>query len=79
MDELEISILNAITSHKRLALDFSTSADESIFSSSEARIIGKIFLDYIKIYKNQPNRRVLLDKHSEDKDICKFMGWRFEE
>jgi hypothetical protein len=22
---------------------------------------------------------VLLDKHSEDKDICKFMGWRFEE
>ena len=74
MDELEISVLSAICSHKRLALDFSTSADENLFDSDEGRLLGKVFLNYIKTYKCQPTRKVMLDKHAEDKDLCCFLN-----
>jgi replicative DNA helicase len=74
MDELELSVLNAITKYKSLALDFAFSVDDKTFLTSEGRIIARTFLDYIKTFKSKPSRRVLLDKHSDDKDLCNYIN-----
>lgn len=79
MDNLETSVLNAISSHKRLALDFANIADEQIFSTPEARVLGRSFLNYIKTYKSIPTRRVLLDKHSDDQDMCNHISTFFDK
>lgn len=74
MDNLESSILHAVTTHKRLALDFSSASNEQLFSTSEARVLGRVFSNYIKTFKDVPTKRVLLDKYSDDSDLSNLIG-----
>jgi replicative DNA helicase len=66
MYKLERDILNAMVKYKRLALDFSVVGDYTLFESEDAVRIGKTFLDYVRTFKSQPSREIMLDKHSSD-------------
>jgi replicative DNA helicase len=70
MEDLEFSILNAISKHHKLALDFAFSCDEKLFSNPQAKIVAKAILDYVKLYKSKPTRRVLLERYVTNKDFC---------
>lgn len=74
MHNLDFSILNALTKYQRIALDFSYSSDENIFTSSKAQTIGKALLSYIKHYKSRPTRKALLDRHSSDDVLCELLN-----
>ena len=70
MNDLDFSILNAISKHQRIALDFSYSSDENLFTSTSAQTIGKAFLSYVKSFKSKPSRKVMLDRHNTDDALC---------
>ena len=74
MDELELSVLNAVVKYKNTALDFAFSVDPQIFLSSEGRVIARTLVDHIKTFKNIPTKRVLLDKFSKDPDTGRIIG-----
>ena len=73
MDNLEKSVLHAITVHKRLALDFASSSNEQLLLTPESRVLGRTFSNYIKTFKDIPTKRVLLDKHSEEPDLINLI------
>jgi len=75
--ELELNILNAITKHQRLALDFISNCDESLFSDNF--YIAKAIISYIKTYKSKPTPKALLDIHSKNTDFCEVITEFFEK
>jgi len=74
MDNLDFSILNAISKHQRIALDFSYSSDENLFFSTKAQTLGKAFLHYVKSYRSKPTRKSLLDRHSTEDGLCDIIN-----
>lgn len=66
MDRLDFNMLNAISKHQKVALDFCFSSDENLFVSDDARKLGKAFITYINTFKSRPSKKVMLDRHSTD-------------
>lgn len=79
MKENEFLVLKAVVSCKKIALDFSHSVDENIFLSSEANILAKTFINYIKNYKNKPTLKVLIDKYSKENDLINLIKAFFKK
>lgn len=78
MTDIDFEILNAISKHQNLALDFAFTCDYNLFSSSQAKKIGKAFIDYIKLYKCKPSQKSLLDRHNTDEDFCELINNFYE-
>ncbi len=78
MNELEFSILNAISQHQRLALDFSSSYDENLFESDDAKKLARAFIEYIKTFKSRPSQKAMLDKYNTDDAFCETIEAFFE-
>jgi replicative DNA helicase len=63
-NQLDLSVLKAITSSKKHALDFVNECDHRIFSP-DVWNFANIVVGYIKTYKEPPTLRVLTDKMSK--------------
>lgn len=67
INDLDLSILKVLFSNKKYALEFVIECSEKLFSNDLWRF-SKIVIDYIKIYKDVPTKRVLLDKLKSSKN-----------
>jgi len=75
--DLELDILNGVSKHQKLALDFVTNCDENLFSGNNKRI-AKAFIAYIGTYKSRPTRKTLVDYYSSDKAFCETINGFFD-
>lgn len=78
IEEQDLRIFKAITTDARLALDFAGNNDPKLFLG-DARDVGQAIVDYIKLYKTPPTKRVLLDKFQKNSDLCNKIETVFEE
>lgn len=78
MNELEQRLLHGLISSNHVAMDFSLQYDQRLFLDTEARIIAKIIIDYVKAYKCKPNKRILLDINKDSTEICKLIEDLFD-
>lgn len=60
-NELDLSILKAITNNRKYALEFVHECNEKLFSPDLWRF-AKLVIDYIRIYKEVPTQRVMNDR-----------------
>lgn len=60
-NELDLSILKAITTNRKYALEFSVEGSEKFFNADLWRF-AKLVIDYTKTYKEAPTKRVLIEK-----------------
>lgn len=60
-NELDLSILKAIISNRKYSLEFVHECNEKLFSPDLWRF-AKIIIDYIRIYKEVPTKRVILER-----------------
>ena len=60
-NELDLSILKAITINRKYALEFVHECNEKLFSPDLWRF-AKVIIEYIRIYKEVPTKRVILEK-----------------
>ena len=74
MYDLERDMLNAVVKHRKLALDFSVAGDYTLFESPDAMRISKTIIDYVRSFKSQPSREMLLDKHSSDEGMTEAIN-----
>lgn len=77
--ELELSILNAITKHQRLALDFISNCDCNLFSSPENARIANALISYIKIFKSKPSKKAMLEYCASDTEFCQILEGFYNE
>lgn len=68
-EELDISILRAITQHQKLALDFSARYSE-VFFTTEYSKIAQSLLSYIRHYKSLPTLKSIKEKNIIDDELC---------
>jgi replicative DNA helicase len=64
--DLDLIILKVLTSNKRYALEFVYELNEKVFEPDVWRF-AKIVIDYIKVYKEVPTKRVILEKINNEK------------
>jgi replicative DNA helicase len=78
MDNVEISILNAITKHKSLAIDFAFSINEDYFTNTNTKNISNILINYIQKFKEVPTRRVCLDQYKNNQSVQSYIDNFFD-
>lgn len=76
--ELDLSILRAILSNKKLALEFVHNADPKIFHSDLWRF-AKAVLEHTKIYKTPPTKRILLEQYKKNEALSKYIGDTYDK
>jgi archaellum biogenesis ATPase FlaH len=64
---LDLSILKVLISNKKYALDFIHQCNEKVFSPDLWRF-AKTNIDYVRVYKNLPTKRILIDKLKSQKN-----------
>ena len=69
MDELDIYILKSIIHSKKTAIDFCSQFDENIFISNESKLLGKAFINYVRIYKSNPTLNAINQQYSTNEDL----------
>ena len=62
ISKLDAGILKAIISNKKCATDFVSDCDTKLFIDPDAWTFSQIVYSYIKLYKDVPTLRVLLDR-----------------
>jgi replicative DNA helicase len=77
-NELDISVLKVILTSKRHAIDFIGEADEKIFSAGTTRFV-KLIVSYVKLYKDIPTRRVLLEQNAKNEQLCTYINTVFDK
>lgn len=65
-DKLDLVILKTLLSNRNYALEFINECNEKLFDVNLWRF-AKLIVDYIRIYKQPPTKRVLLDKIGSQK------------
>jgi KaiC/GvpD/RAD55 family RecA-like ATPase len=60
-NDLDFAILKVLLTNKKYALEFVHECNEKLFDSSFWRF-AKLVIDYIRIYKEVPTKRVLIEK-----------------
>lgn len=65
--DLDLEVLKVVFDSKKNALDFASECDEKIFAKDLWRF-SKLTIDYIKVYKDSPTRRVLIDSFAKDNE-----------
>ena len=64
---VDLCILKAIITNRKLAIDFVSNCNEKLFVSDLWRFSRNI-IDYIRIYKDVPTKRVVLEKIKQNKN-----------
>lgn len=70
LPDLDLSVLKVIFENKKAAVEFASEGDDKIFSPDLWRF-GKLVIDYVKIYKEIPTQRVLLETFAKDNEGLK--------
>jgi replicative DNA helicase len=80
MNELDYNILKILLTNKKYALEFAHECNEKLFVPDLWRF-GKLVLDYIRIYKEVPTRRVILEKVAKqnNKNLLEHITKLFDE
>ncbi len=65
--EIDLVILKNLISSKRYALEFIQESNEKLFSPDLWRFT-KIILDYIRVYKEVPTRRIIIERNKSSKN-----------
>src|SRR5277367_5505807 len=60
-NELDLSILKAILTNRKYALEFVHECNEKLFSPDLWRFT-KLIIDYIRVYHEVPTKRVILER-----------------
>lgn len=68
-EELDILVLKGLVSNKKHALDFVYDSSEKLFSPDLWRF-AKTLIDYIKVYKEIPTQKVLIERANIRKQIA---------
>ena len=63
-NDLDLTVLKVIFENKKCAMEFSSQSDSSIFTQDLWRF-SKIVTEYLKLYKECPTRKVLLDVYAK--------------
>lgn len=66
MEELDICILKALLENKNYALEFAYESNEKLFSVELWQFV-KVFCDLVRVYKDPPSKRVMLEKIDQSK------------
>ncbi len=66
--DLDKCILKTLVSNKRCAIEFVAECDEKVFEPFLWKF-AKTIIEYIKVYKEVPTRRVIIDRAKADKNI----------
>jgi replicative DNA helicase len=64
---VDLCILKAIITNRKLAIDFVSNCSEKLFVSDLWRF-GRNIIDYIRIYKDVPTKRVVIEKIKQNKN-----------
>jgi replicative DNA helicase len=72
-NELDISVLKVILTSKRHAIEFINDSDEKIFSAGTTRFV-KLVVSYVKVYKDVPTRRVILEQNAKNEQLCAYVN-----
>jgi len=77
---LDLNILKVITTNKRHAITFIAECNNQVFSS-EFFSFGKHLIDYIKLYKDVPTKRTLLDrfKKGSNQKLIELISKQWDE
>ena len=70
-EELDLNILKTLVTDKRAAIDFSYENDEKLFSTNYW-LFAKCVIDYIKVYKEIPTKRTIIEKNVKNKEDPKY-------
>lgn len=77
--DLDIAVLKVILENKKHALEFSAECEEKVFSN-DLRRFGKFVVDYLKVYKDIPTRKVLKDVYAKNNDsLCRYINDVYDE
>ena len=68
--ELDLSVLKSVLYSKKNALEFATECDYQIVCQGLWRF-SKLIVDYVKVYKEVPTERILLETFAKDNDSLK--------
>lgn len=71
-DTLDLQILKTVLANKKYALDFISQFNESLFSPDLWRF-AKIIFEHLKVYKDVPTKRVMLDKFKGNDTAAKYI------
>jgi replicative DNA helicase len=72
-DELDAVVLKGILSNKKNALEFASGNNEKIFSPTLWRFV-KSTLDYIRVYKEIPTKRVMLERAGKNESLVNYLN-----
>ena len=61
MNDLDLSILKTILTNRKYALEFAHDCNEKLFDSNVWRF-AKLVIEYIRVYKDVPTKRVILER-----------------
>src|ERR1017187_3105493 len=76
--ELDLSILKALITSKKSALEFVHDADPKLFHSDYWRF-AKAILDYTKIYKSCATKRTLIEQVRKNESLVKHFSEMFDK
>lgn len=60
LPELDLAVLKVVLENKKFAVEFASECEDKIFSPDLWRF-GRLVIDYLKIYKEIPTQRVLIE------------------
>lgn len=72
-ENIDLSILKTILNDKKYAIEFAHDCNEKIFDQDYWRF-SKYIVDYIKIYKEAPTKRVMLDRIGKNETFAKYVS-----
>lgn len=67
MNDLDLSILKTLLTNRKYALEFAHDCNEKLFDTNVWRF-AKIILEYIRLYKNTPTKRVIIERIDPSKN-----------
>ncbi len=73
VQELDLVILKHILSSKKNALEFIHDSDEKIFMPDAWRF-SKLILDYMRLYKEIPTRKVINERNKKSEALLKYVN-----
>lgn len=78
LQELDLVILKHLVSSKTNAADFTQGCDEKVLSSDAWRFT-KLLLDYVRIYKETPTRKVMCERAQNSEHLVKYLNQMWDD
>jgi hypothetical protein len=70
--KLDLNIIKSLISDQNISLEFSSAYSHELFSKDAQQFV-KCIIEYIKMYKSMPTKRVLIDHFGGEKNISAYI------